>query len=104
MTEFSDNGEGKPARWHLNKGIPVVWLIGSIAIGLAQYGGLIWYASQFNTRVENVEKSQISATILVENLRSALAAQNVETAKLGEKVVAVQATANRIEALLVKPR
>ena len=103
MTEFSDNGRDS-SHWHLNKGIPIVWLIGSVIIGMAQFGGLVWYVSQFNTRFENAEKIQTTTTALVEKLQSAIASQNVETAKLGEKVVAVQASTSRIEALLVKAR
>jgi hypothetical protein len=103
VTEISDNGRDY-SHWHINKGIPVVWLIGSVLIGFAQFGGLVWYVSQFNTRFENAEKIQTTTTSLVEKLQTAIASQNIETAKLGEKVVAVQAATSRIEALLVKPR
>lgn len=99
VTDIGDE-DFESGKWHLNRGIPVVWIIGSLAIGIMQIGVFIWYASQFSARVEIVEKTQVSSTALVDNLRTALTAQNVETAKLGEKVVAVQATANRIEALL----
>ncbi len=101
MTEFSDNGRG-PEQWHLNKGIPIVWLVGSMVIGMAQFGGLVWYVSQFNTRFENAEKIQTTTTALVEKLQTAISSQNVETAKLGEKVVAVQAAISRIENLLTQ--
>ena len=94
MTEFSDNGSSKLDReWHLNKGIPVVWLLGSLVIGFAQFGGLVWYASQFNTRVDIVEKTV-----------ALIAPQGERLTRLEEKLVAVQATTNRIEALLIKPR
>ncbi len=99
VNEFSDNGIG-PEHWHLNKGIPIVWLIGSILIGMGQVAILVWYVSQFNTRFENSEKIQATTTLVVEKLQAAIASQNVETAKLGEKLVAVQATTNRIEQLL----
>jgi hypothetical protein len=94
VTEFSDNGKEEYAHWHLNKGIPVIWLIGSLLIGLAQYGGLVWYASQFNTRVDVVEKTV-----------TLIAPQGERLTRLEEKVGALQASANRIESLLmVKPR
>lgn len=95
MTEIGDDDGNAPDRWHFNRGIPIVWIIGSLFIGLAQFGGFVWYASQFNTRVEIVEKAQALA-----------APQGERLTRLEEKVVAVQATANRIEALLttVKPR
>jgi hypothetical protein len=58
MTEFSDNGNAESeSHWHVNRGIPVVWLVGSVFIGIAQFGGFVWYASQFNTRVDVVEKT-----------------------------------------------
>jgi hypothetical protein len=88
VTEFSDNGVDA-THWHLNKGIPIIWLVGSLAIGTAQFGGLVWYASQFNTRVDIVEK-----TI------SMMAPQGERLTRVEEKLVAVQASTNRIEALL----
>jgi hypothetical protein len=89
MTEFSDNGPPVESHWHLNRGIPVVWLIGSILIGLAQFGGLVWYASAFNTRVDVVEKTV-----------ALIAPQGERLTRLEEKVGALQATANRIETIL----
>lgn len=92
VTEFSDNGRDVSDKWHVNRGIPVVWLIGSLMIGVAQFGGLVWYASQFNTRVDIIEKTQ-----------ALMQPQGERLTRLEEKVVAVQATANRIEQLLTKP-
>lgn len=93
VTEFSDNGRDASAdKWHVNRGIPIVWLVGSLFIGLAQFGGLIWYASQFNTRVDVIEKTQ-----------ALMAPQGERLTRLEEKLVAVQATTNRIESLLTKP-
>ena len=89
MTEFSDNGNGRAEHWHVNRGIPVVWLVSSLLIGLAQFGGLVWYASQFNTRVDIVEKTV-----------ALIAPQGERLTRLEEKLVAVQGTTNRIEALL----
>lgn len=92
VTNIGDE-DNEPGRWHVNRGIPVVWLLGSMFIGFAQFGGLVWYASQFNTRVD-----------LVERAVPLIAAQGERLTRLEEKVVAVQASANRIEALLVKTR
>lgn len=86
VTEFSDEG---PNRWHVNRGVPVVWLIGTVILTAAQFAGLVWYASQFNTRVDVMEKAM-----------TVVAPQGERLTRLEEKVVAVQATANRIEALL----
>jgi hypothetical protein len=89
VTEIGDNGNDTSERWHVNRGIPVVWLIGSLVIGIAQFGGLIWYASQFNTRVDIIEKTQ-----------ALMQPQGERLTRLEEKLVAVQATTNRIETLL----
>lgn len=88
VTEIGDE-DNAPNRWHVNRGIPIVWIIGSLFIGLAQFGGFVWYASQFNTRVDIIEKAQALA-----------APQGERLTRLEEKVISVQATANRIEALL----
>lgn len=88
VTSIGDE-DSFPDQWHINRGIPVVWLIGSLFIGFAQFGGLIWYASQFSTRVDVVERTV-----------ALMAPQGERLTRLEEKVVAVQATANRIEALL----
>jgi hypothetical protein len=89
VTEFSDNGNSQSDRWHINRGIPVIWLIGSLVIGIAQFGGLVWYAAQFSARVDSVERTV-----------PLIAQQGERLTRLEEKVVSVQATANRIEALL----
>jgi hypothetical protein len=92
VTEFSDNGPDVSEHWHVNRGIPIVWLISTSFISIGQLCALFWYAGQFNTRVEVVEKVQ-----------AAMAPQGERLTRLEEKVVSVQATANRIEALLTKP-
>lgn len=75
--------------WHVNKGIPVVWLIGSLFISIAQFGGLVWYASQFSSRVDVLEK----------NL-ALMWPQGDRLTRLEEKVGSLQHTAERIEQLL----
>lgn len=86
VAEVDDDGQ---EGWHLNKGIPVIWLFGSLIISVGQFGGVVWYASQFNTRVDFVEKTV-----------ALMAPQGERLTRLEEKLVAVQATTNRIEALL----
>lgn len=96
VTEFSDNGNDISGRWHFNRGIPIVWIIGSLIIGIAQFAGLVWYVAQFSTRVDLVEKTV-----------PLIAQQGERLTRLEEKVVAVQATASRIETILTtttKPR
>ena len=93
MSEFSYDDGKTSEHWHLNKGIPIVWLLGSIGIGILQLGGLVWYASQFNTRVDLVEKTV-----------ALMAPQGERLTRLEEKLVAVQATTNRIESLLTQTK
>jgi hypothetical protein len=88
VTNIGDE-DSRSDEWHVNRGIPVIWLIGSLIIGLAQFSGLVWYASQFSSRVDTVERTVLLIAPLGERLT-----------RLEEKVVAVQATTNRIEALL----
>lgn len=91
---FSDEDPKTAAEsWHLNKGIPVVWLVGSIMLTIVQGAGLVWYASQFNTRVDVVEKTLVL-----------MAPQGERLTRLEEKVGSLQSTANRIENLLTIPR
>jgi hypothetical protein len=95
MSEFSDNGGPISARWHLNRGIPVVYLISAIVIGLAQLGGLLWYAGEFNARVDIVEKTV-----------AMMAPQGERLTRLEEKISAMQRSMDRIEAAVTpsKPR
>ncbi len=89
VTEFSDNGGRESERWHVNRGIPIVWLLGTVGVSVGQLCALFWYAGQFNTRVDIVEKTM-----------ALIAPQGERLTRLEEKVVSVQATANRIETLL----
>lgn len=93
VSDFSDDNGTASEHWHLNKGIPIVWLLGSLSIGILQLCGLVWYASQFNTRVDLVEKTV-----------ALMAPQGERLARLEEKLVAVQATTNRIEVLLTQTK
>jgi hypothetical protein len=106
--QVADTGDSYPLEkhWHISRGIPL-GLILSMLVGFAlQSGTVIWFFAHQDSRIDAVEKVQTTATQIGEKLQAATAAQNIETAKLGEKVVAVQASVNRIEALLTsaKPR
>ena len=95
MTEIGDEGNA-PDRWHVNRGIPVVWIVGSLGIGMLQFGGFVWYASQFNTRVDVIEKAQALS-----------APQGERITRVEEKLISIDKGVTRIEALLttsVKPR
>lgn len=96
MTDIGDEGE----RWHLNLGVPVVWIVGSLVIGLIQLGGVIWYASQFNSRVSSVEIAQVASSQIIEKVQATATAQGNQLVRLDERVIALQATASRIESLL----
>lgn len=89
--------------WHISRGIPLGLIFSLLGFFVIQSAGVIWFFAHQDSRIDAVEKVQITATSIGEKLQAATAAQNVETAKLGEKVVAVQASVNRIEALLTKP-
>lgn len=67
---------------------------------------MIWFFAHQDGRIEAVEKVQVTATAIGKELQIGAAQQGERMARLEEKVVAVQATANRIEALLTtaKPR
>lgn len=91
-------------KWHISRGVPVALIVTVIGMFIGQTVGGVWYVSHLDSRVDAVEKVQVTAAVIVEKVQAATASQNIETAKLGEKVVAVQASVNRIEALLTKPR
>jgi hypothetical protein len=106
VTEFSDNGPEKSDRWHLNLGIPVVFIITSFVSTAVWMSVGIWYASSFNSRVNRVEELQTSSVQILEGVRATAVAQGNQLARLDEKGLSTQATLARIEALLmpVKPR
>lgn len=91
-------------RWHISRGIPLGLIFTLLGCFLAQTGTALWFFAHQDSRLEAVEKVQAVATALVERVQTANTAQGVQTARLEEKVVAIQASVNRIEALLTKPR
>lgn len=103
--KVAETGDQYPLEkhWHVSRGIPLALILTFVGTLLIQSIGVVWFFAQQDSRIGAVEKIQITATAIGEKLQATTAAQNVETAKLGEKVVAVQASVNRIEALLTKP-
>lgn len=101
----SEVGEKYPneKHWHVSRGIPLGLIFSLLTFFVIQSAGVIWFFAHQDSRIDAVEKVQVVATQIGEKLQTATASQNVETAKLGEKVVAIQASVNRIEALLTKP-
>src|ERR1700742_1630288 len=79
-------------KWHVTRGIPLALIFTVVTLFLGQTIGGVWYFAHQDSRLDAVEKVQISAATIGEKLQAASAVQQVETAKLGEKVVAVQAS------------
>ena len=86
--QMIDTGDMYPLekRWHITRGIPLALIFTVIATIAAQTVGGVWYFSHLDSRVDVLEKAQILAQPQGERLT-----------RLEEKVVSVQATANRIE-------
>lgn len=91
-------------KWHISRGIPLGLIFTLLSCFLAQTGTALWFFAHQDSRLEAVEKVQAVATALVDKIQASSSAQGVQTARLEEKVVAVQASVNRIEALLTAKR
>jgi hypothetical protein len=78
-------------RWHITRGVPLALIFTVVAMFIGQTVGGVWYFSHLDSRVDMLERAQILSQPQGERLT-----------RLEEKVVAVQATANRIESLLIK--
>jgi len=87
-------------KWHVSRGIPLGLIFTVLACFLAQTGTALWFFAHQDSRLEAVERVQIVATSIGDKLQASSVAQGVQTARLEEKVVAVQESVNRIEALL----
>lgn len=87
-------------RWHISRGIPLGLIFSMIGCFLMQTGTALWFFAHQDSRLEAVEKVQTVATSIADKLQSNTVQQGERLAHLEEKVVSVQATANRIEALL----
>ena len=86
--------------WHISRGIPLGLIFSLASFFLLQTGGVIWFFAHQDSRIDAVEKVQAAASAIGDKLQAGTAAQGERLARLEEKVVSVQATANRIEALL----
>ena len=86
--------------WHISRGIPLGLIFTVVGCFLAQTGTALWFFAHQDSRLDAVENVQRVATQIADKLQANTVAQNVETAKLGEKVIAIQASVNRIEAFL----
>ena len=84
VTELGDTGPQE--RWHITRGIPIALIITLVVMAVGQTIGGVWYFSHLDSRVDVLEKAQVVTQPQGERLT-----------RLEEKVVSVQATANRIE-------
>jgi hypothetical protein len=87
----ADIGDPYPneRRWHITRGVPLALIFTIASMFIGQTVGGIWYFSHLDSRVDTLEKAQIVAQPNAERLT-----------RVEEKLVAVQATTSRIEALL----
>lgn len=84
------------SRWHLSRGIPVAFIVSMLVYFIAQAGLFGWWASAMNSRVEAVEKAQVTT-----------APQGERLTRVEERLTAVQTGITDIKALLQaagKPR
>lgn len=88
---MAETGDAYPLekRWHVTRGVPLALIFTVVTLFVGQTVGGVWYVSHLDSRVEVLEKANLLTQPQGERLT-----------RLEEKVVAVQATANRIENLL----
>lgn len=100
--KVAETGDRYPLerRWHISRGIPLGLIFSLLGFFTIQSAGAIWFFAHQDSRIEAVEKMQSVTTVVGDKLQAASVTQGERLARLEEKVVAVQATANRIEALL----
>lgn len=92
MLQMSDDDEplgNGDRRWHLNRGVPVVFIVSMLIYAIAQTATAAWFASAMAQRVESVERTQIQ-----------MAPQGERLTRVEEKLVAVQTGITDIKALL----
>ena len=79
----------KQEQWHVDRGIPVAWLIGMLfyAVVQAAVGG--WFASNIYSRVSTVELTQ-----------AAVAPNTERLTRVEEQLKGITVSMNRVEALL----
>jgi hypothetical protein len=91
-------------RWHISRGIPLGLIFSLFAFFIMQSAGVIWFFAHQDSRIDAVEKVQVLATQVGQKLQDGASQQGERMARLEEKVVSVQATANRIEVLLTSSK
>lgn len=98
----ADIGDRYPLEkhWHVSRGVPLGLIMSLASFFLLQTGGVFWFFAHQDGRIEALEKVQLTTTVIGEKLQLGASQQGERMAHLEEKVVSVQATANRIEALL----
>jgi hypothetical protein len=90
----SNGGDGKyPDKWHVNRGVPVAFIISMLLYAIVQSALFGWYSSAIDKRVEAVEKAQVM-----------MAPQGERITRVEEKLISIDKGVTRIEALLTKPR
>lgn len=85
-----DESLGNSGRhWHVNRGIPVAFIISMLIYAIAQTATAAWFASAMAYRVEAIERVQVQ-----------MAPQGERLTRVEEKLVAVQTGITDIKALL----
>lgn len=77
------------SQWHLSKRISVE----TVVIMLVQTVALVWFASKMDSRIENLENTQVSAILMVERITKLEA----KVENLGELVKVQSSVINRID-------
>lgn len=100
--KVAETGDQYPLEkhWHISRGIPLGLIFSLASFFLLQTGGVIWFFAHQDSRIDAVEKVQVTATGISEKLQANNVMQGERLTRLEEKVVAVQATASRIEQIL----
>lgn len=80
-------------RWHLNRGVPVVFIVSMLIYAIAQTATAAWFASAMAQRVEAVERTQVQ-----------MAPQGERLTRVEERLTAVQTGITDIKTLLQAPK
>lgn len=104
-SDMAEIGDRYPLerRWHVSRGIPLGLIFAMAVFFITQTGTALWFFAHQDSRIDAVEKVQTTAQAIGDKLQASAAAQGIQTARLEEKVVAIQASVNRIEAFLTHP-
>lgn len=99
MADIGDDGRTEQ-HWHVNRGIPVMFIFSSAIYCVAQIAAFVWYASQFSMRVDAVEKVQSSAILVTEKIQAAATTQGERLTRVEEKLENVKTGIGDIKAIL----